>query len=134
MTEPTTFLAIYMKKIRTSLFFSFAIMAVGLGICHLYFPDGAVRGGLVFGFLVGYFNLVSMGLLIGRLMGPSETKKKAGFAVLLGVKVLVLFGLIGFGAELLGLDVIAMAAGYLIVLFVVVTMNSLGYRSRGSNS
>ncbi len=104
------------------------LLTLGYLICLLFFPAPAIRFGFVWGFLLGLFNMSAMIWLIGRLLQSREGRKTAVLAALLVAKVLSLFGLFWLGFKLWQWQLLAMAAGYLSVLFLVVLGLSFGYK------
>lgn len=119
----------FQKKLKFSLLPAFAILFIAYLVAKFYFPGPEVSLGLFWGFLLGYFNIWSMTFLIGKMLAPGgENTKKASWAVLLAVKVVVLFAMIFLGYSWLGLNLMATALGYLLVLFVVVLMSAVGYK------
>ena len=104
------------------------LLTLGYLICILFFPAPEIRFGFVWGFLLGQFNMGAMIWLIGRLLQSRSGRKTAILATLLVVKVLSLFALFWLASQLWQWHLLAMAAGYLLVLFLVVLGLSFGYK------
>lgn len=117
----------FSKRLRQTLLPSACLLTLEYVVCIFLFPDAGVRLGVVFGFVVGHVNIWSMSLLMAKMLATTQTKNVLFLAVLLLLKVLILFALVAAGAWFFGLSLLAIAAGYLSVLFLVVLSVGLGY-------
>ena len=95
----------------------------------MYFAaDFGIRLGLVIGFLVGHFNIGAMAFLMAKMLSTTNSKNALFWGALMLVKILILFGLVAVASEFWHCHLLAVAEGYLSVLFVVVLGVGFGYK------
>lgn len=117
----------FSKSLRKTLLPSVFLLTLEYAACLLLFPDAGVRLGVVFGFVVGHMNIWSMSLILAKMLTATQTKNVLFLGFLLLLKVLILFGLVAAAAWFFQWSLLAIAAGYLSVLFLVVLSVGLRY-------
>ena len=119
----------FTKALKKTLLPSVFLLTLEYLGCMMLFPDAKVRLGIVFGFIVGHLNIWSMSLILAKMLTAKQTKNLLFLGVLLILKVLILFALVAAAAWFFGWSLLAIATGYLSVLFLVVLSVGLRYGS-----
>ncbi len=117
----------FSKALRQTLLPSFFLLTLEYGACLMWFPEAGIRLGVAFGFLIGHLNIWSMSLILAKMLTAKQTKNVLFLGLLLLLKVLILFALVAAAAWFFQWSLLAIAAGYLSVLFLVVLSVGLRY-------
>jgi hypothetical protein len=96
---------------------------VVLGFCYFYFPEREVLLGVVAGAAFGIPNYVLWVKLVEKLTQSGGGKKNLSIFMLLGLKMLLIIGVVGASFMILKVHALAFAAGFFCLILVVILQN-----------
>lgn len=115
------------KPGTSSLFFTIVLSLVttlvALGFCYLYFPERDVLLGVVAGAVFAIPNYVLWVKLVEKLTSTGGGGKNLSLFMLLGLKMLLIVGVVGASFMILKVHALAFAAGFFCLILVVILQN-----------